>query len=216
MVRDIGVRSQVESYQRLKKWYLMPPWLTLSIIRYESRVKWSNQGKRVAPSHTPRWSSYRKWSFRVTLDYGCQIYITTLLTVANFQNNWKIWISSVDKALFLDGNDTVQAKQWLDKCYLNYTPSEITVKRWYADFKRGCTDTNDAKRSGCQNSTVVPENIKKLHKLILADRKLKLCEIAEELKIPKDSVVTILHEQLSMRKLCSKRVPCLLTIDQKQ
>ena len=34
---------------KTKKWYLMPPWLTLSIIRYKSRVKWSNPGNRVAP-----------------------------------------------------------------------------------------------------------------------------------------------------------------------
>ena len=39
--------------QRLKKWYLMPPCLTLSIIRSGSRVKWSNPGKGVAPSPTP-------------------------------------------------------------------------------------------------------------------------------------------------------------------
>ena len=31
--REIWVQSQVESYQRLKKWYLMLPCLTLSIIR---------------------------------------------------------------------------------------------------------------------------------------------------------------------------------------
>ena len=31
----------------------MPPCLTLSIIRYGSRVKWSNRGKGVAPSPTP-------------------------------------------------------------------------------------------------------------------------------------------------------------------
>ena len=53
-----GVRSQVKSYQRLKKWYLIPPCLTLGNIRYVSRVKWSNPGKGVAPSHTPRCSSY--------------------------------------------------------------------------------------------------------------------------------------------------------------
>ena len=29
--------------------YLMPPCLTLSIIRYGSTVKWSNPGKGVAP-----------------------------------------------------------------------------------------------------------------------------------------------------------------------
>ena len=54
--RETWVESQVESYQRLKKCYLMPPCLTLSIIRYGSRVKWSNPGKGVAPSPTP-WCS---------------------------------------------------------------------------------------------------------------------------------------------------------------
>ena len=39
MVRQTGVQSQVESYQKLKKWYLIPPCLTLSIIRYSSSVK---------------------------------------------------------------------------------------------------------------------------------------------------------------------------------
>ena len=50
MVRETGVQSQVESYQRLKKWYLMLPCLTLSIIRYGSNVKWNNPGNGVAPS----------------------------------------------------------------------------------------------------------------------------------------------------------------------
>ena len=36
---ETWVQSQVESYQRLKKWYLMLPCLALSIIRYGSRVK---------------------------------------------------------------------------------------------------------------------------------------------------------------------------------
>ena len=39
-VRETGVQSQVNSYQRLNEWYLMPPRLTISIVRYESRVKW--------------------------------------------------------------------------------------------------------------------------------------------------------------------------------
>ena len=109
-----------------------------------------------------------------------------------------------------DRKNTVQAKQWLDKCY-----SETMVKRWYADFKCSCTDTNDAKCSGYPNSAVVPENTKKLHKFVLANHKLKLHEIAKEL-ISEGSVFTILHEHLSMRKLCSKWLPSLLTVDQKQ
>ena len=117
------------------------------------------------------------------------------------------------------GKNTVQAKQWLDKCYLDSGQSEIMDKMCYADLKRSCTDTNDAEYSGRPNSAVVLENCKKkkkLHKLVLANCKLKLREIAEELKIAEGSVFTLLHEHLSMRKLCSKWVPCLLTVNQKQ
>ena len=65
MVWETKVQSQVDSYQRLKKkWYLMPPCLSLSIIRYVSRVKWSNPRNGVAPSPTSQCSSY----WKVTLD----------------------------------------------------------------------------------------------------------------------------------------------------
>ena len=66
------------------------------------------------------------------------------------------------------------------------------------------------------NTQVASENTKKLHKLVLADRKLKLHEIAEGLKISEGSVFTVLHEHLSMRKLCLKWVLRLLTVNQKQ
>ena len=42
---DLG-SVQVESYQRLKILYLMPPCLTLSSIRYGSRVGRVIQGKK--------------------------------------------------------------------------------------------------------------------------------------------------------------------------
>ena len=47
-------KSKFESYQRLKRWYLIPPCLSLSIIRYRSRVKWSNSRKGVVPSPIPQ------------------------------------------------------------------------------------------------------------------------------------------------------------------
>ena len=62
------IQSHVGSYQRLKKWYLLPLCFALSIMRYVSRVKLSNPGKGVALSPTPRYSSYRKETLRVTLD----------------------------------------------------------------------------------------------------------------------------------------------------
>ena len=76
MVRETEFQSQVESYQRLKKWYLISACLALSIIRYVSMVKWSNPGKGVAPFPTPRCKSYWKGNLRVIVDYGRQLYFT--------------------------------------------------------------------------------------------------------------------------------------------
>ena len=87
---------------------------------------------------------------------------------------------------------------------------------WYAEFKRGSTNTDDAERSGRPTSAIVPEIITKVHKIVLGDRKLKLCELTDTLQISKCSVFTILHESLGMRKLFLKWVPRLLPPDQKK
>ena len=81
------VQFQIESYQKLKKWYLIPPCLTLSIIRYVSRVKWSNPEKRAAPSPAPRCCSYRKGSLRVALAYGRQIYLNIYIYIYIYNTN---------------------------------------------------------------------------------------------------------------------------------
>ena len=47
MVRETGVQSYVESYQGLKIWYLMPPCLIPSNIRYGSRVSVAIQGEEL-------------------------------------------------------------------------------------------------------------------------------------------------------------------------
>ena len=118
--------------------------------------------------------------------------------------------------MLFKGKNTVEAKQWLDKRYRNSAPRKPTIIDGYADFRRGRTNTDDAKRSGRPKSVVVPENITKVHKIVLDDRKLKLREIADTLKVSEGRVFTILHESLGMHKLFSKLVPHLLTPDQKQ
>ena len=110
----------------------------------------------------------------------------------------------------------MQAQQWLEKCYGDSAPSKTIICRWYAEFKRGRTDTEDAERSGRPNEVVTPETIEKVHQIVFENRKSKLREIADTLKISYGSVYAILHEHLSMRKLLSKWVPRLLTVDQKR
>ena len=50
--RDLGSIPGRIIPKTLKKWYLIPPCLTLSNIRYISRVKWSNPGKGIPYTST--------------------------------------------------------------------------------------------------------------------------------------------------------------------
>ena len=88
----------------------MPPCLTLSIIRYGSRVKWVNPGKGVAPSPTPWCGSYRKGSLRVTLDYSRQLYftITSLNSEFSFSKTGCLF-----KAKELSRLDYLPNNQWM-------------------------------------------------------------------------------------------------------
>ena len=70
---------------------MIPPCLTHSNTRYESRLKWSNPGKGLAPSHTC--SSYCKGSLRVVLVYGRQLYI--YFTFSYLRICWSLSIFSL-------------------------------------------------------------------------------------------------------------------------
>lgn len=87
------------------------------------------------------------------------------------------------KHCFLMKKTTVQAQQWLKKCYLESAPSKTIICRWYTEFKRGRMDTNDAERSGRPNEAVTQQNINQVLKIVKEDRKVKLREIAEIVKI---------------------------------
>ena len=84
MTRETGVQSHVESYQILKKWGLMSPCLTLSIIRYGSRMKGSNPVKEVAPSPTFRCSCLWKKSPQIALDYIRLTYLYYINLIKKF------------------------------------------------------------------------------------------------------------------------------------
>ena len=56
--------------------------LDTSLLNHQQyKVKWSNQGKGVAPSPTPRCRTYWKGSLLVALDYGCQLYIRVYVCI---------------------------------------------------------------------------------------------------------------------------------------
>lgn len=56
----------------------------------------------------------------------------------------------IDKTFLFNGKKYRAIQQWTKKCYPHSAPSKTTTCPWYADLKRGSTDTNEA---------VTPENV---------------------------------------------------------
>ena len=103
---------------------MIPPCLTISNIRYVSRVKWSNPGKGVVPSPIPLCSSYWKGSLLVSPDYSRQlhiymcVYIVILRERERESNNLLKCIFCNNSKIPFDNNSQI--------CNISLSPLQIT------------------------------------------------------------------------------------------
>ena len=51
------------------------------------------------------------------------------------------------------GKNNVETKQWPDKRYGDSAPGKSTITDWYAEFKRGRTNTDDASDGSSTSET---------------------------------------------------------------
>ncbi|XP_036336110.1 histone-lysine N-methyltransferase SETMAR-like [Rhagoletis pomonella] len=122
----------------------------------------------------------------------------------------------VQQYLYLKGLSPSNKKAEIDSTLGESALSFTTVKYWVAQFKRGPTSCQDEHRSGRPNEVTTPEMVKKIHKAVMDDRRLKVREVADIVGILKSMVHRILSDDLEMKKLWARWVPRLLTPDQKQ
>ena len=104
----------------------------------------------------------------------------------------------------------------LTKVYWNSAPSVSTIKKWAAELKHGCTLLKYDPCEKPPKSATTQQTIEKVQKIVLDDRRVKLCEIAEAVGISEERVQNILHEELGMQKFCTRWVLHLLNLDQMQ
>ena len=94
--------------------------------------------------------------------------------------------------------------------------SVTQIKVWYNRFKDNRTSVKSNECAGrpstCCNNVIIEE----VKILIMANRRLTVREIGDELGISKDSAHAILTQDLGMRKVSAKFVPRLLSEEQKQ
>ena len=120
------------------------------------------------------------------------------------------------KYLHIKGLTLKEIKAELDNVHSTSASAFATVYNWVNEFKRGRTSTCDAPRSGRPIEAATPEIIDKVHDIVLTDRRVKVRELVEATGISHGTVISILHEQLGMKKLSARWVPHLLTVDHKR
>ncbi|KYN39705.1 hypothetical protein ALC56_05908 [Trachymyrmex septentrionalis] len=90
------------------------------------------------------------------------------------------------------------------------------VYRWYKMFSEGREDVNDEERAGHPSTSTTDENIDEVKKIVLANRRITVREVAEDLNISICWCHSIFTNDLGMRRVAAKFVPKLLNFDQKQ
>ena len=85
----------------------------------------------------------------------------------------------------------------------------------YGEFNRGRSSLQNEIREGRPISVVVPDTIDAMRQLILQDRQVTYREIGTTLGISGTSIHSILHEDLTVKKICSRCISHNLSISQK-
>ncbi|GFS33285.1 HTH_48 domain-containing protein [Nephila pilipes] len=89
------------------------------------------------------------------------------------------------------------------------------IKEWFNRFKDGRTSAESEQRCGRPQTARSAANVERVRNLVMADHRLTVWEIAEEVVVSKDSAYAILRENLNMNRVAAKFIPKLLSPEQK-
>jgi len=128
----------------------------------------------------------------------------------------KIEYRAVIKFMTLQGHTATFIKSDLDNVYRENSPSSATVKRWTKEFQRGRLSLEDDYRSGRPREAVIPANVALIEEMVRKDPRVKVRELEEWTGLSHGSILTILHRELGMTKLCSRWIPKALSLEQKK
>jgi len=86
---------------------------------------------------------------------------------------------------------------------------------WHKRFLNGRESLEDDEHTGRPISIRKPETIEKVRDFVVSDRNASLKMMKEALNINRETIRTILHEDLQKTKVCAKFIPHTLTDEQK-
>ena len=113
------------------------------------------------------------------------------------------------------GTNASETFRLMQQVYGDDCLSRANVFLWHKRFLEGRERLEDDNREGRPISARTPEMIEKVRDFIANDRNASLKMMEGALNISRETIRTILHEDLGKTKACGKFVPHTLTDDQK-
>ena len=93
--------------------------------------------------------------------------------------------------------------------------SQKNVYKWYKLFTEGREVVNDDARPGRPSTSTTDENVEKVKKIVMENRRITIREVAEDVGILVWSCHAFFSEILGMKRVAAKFVSKLLNFDQK-
>ena len=123
---------------------------------------------------------------------------------------------TIIKFLFKSGKSATEILEMSINVYGSATMSRARVFEWCKRFRKRRESLSDDEKSGRPRTSLTAVNSEKVREMMLADRRVSVRYIAEQLDMNRESVRSIIRNEMHMTKVCSRMVPRILTDDQKQ
>lgn len=94
--------------------------------------------------------------------------------------------------------------------------SKPTVYEWYKRFENGRESAESDERCGRPSTSTNDENVEKVKKMVMDNRRITIREVSEDVGISFGSCQSIFSDVLGMKRVAAKFVPKLLNFTQKQ
>ena len=106
------------------------------------------------------------------------------------------------KFLTLEKQSANNIHERLRNVYGDSAASYATVARWVVGFKRVQTSLEDGPRAGRPVEATTDDCCHAVEMLVMRDQPVEVLQIARELGITHGKVLNILHDHLSLSKVC--------------
>jgi len=114
------------------------------------------------------------------------------------------------------GKSGTETYDLLKKVYGDECPSRTQVFEWFKRFKEGREEIGDDQGPGRPITLKTDANIEKVGETVRQNHRLSIRADAELINTDRETFRQILHNNFNMKKVCSRMVPRLLTLEQKE